>query len=88
METITEKQDQEKKNNKNWLKAGIVCYHKDLGDIEVTIDRIRRKPIKAEPGRSLVVGVDCHWVIDGTYKKGTFHTKEFSPEPVKKDAAH
>lgn len=80
MET-NQKEASAEKNEKNWIKSGIICFQKDLGDIPVTVDYIKRKPIKSQPGRNVVVGVHCHWIKDGKFEKGLFHTRELAKEP-------
>ena len=69
-----------------WIKEGMVVRSIHYPDVKMVVDRIERKttetPIKTDvPGltniaKNFVVGVHTHWVNNGIYQTGLFHTIE------------
>lgn len=66
---------------KYWIKKGMTVLHNDIkGD--VVVERVVYKDVIMSDGttKKYTIGVKCHWVVDGEYRTGVFHTKELRPK--------
>ena len=67
--------------DKYWIKKGIKVSHDDLPAVSLTVEKIIYKDVVQKDGnkKKFTIGVKCHWVYDGRYETGVFHTSELRP---------
>ena len=69
-----------------WIKEGLEVVHRDSLNTKMIVDRIIFKSVKVsfEEKKEMkkIVGIRCHWMDEGKYMVGEFHTKELIPYAV------
>jgi len=81
-----------------WISEGLDVYHRNDFNQDwtlkknatlMTVDKILKVPVKTksdiDPQPYRIKGVACHWMKNGDYKTGRFHTKELFPAKVVKE---
>lgn len=77
----------EVKYTKNWIRPGLVVYHRDYR-IKIIVDKIVSQAKEFEfdgkkETKKFIVGVRCHWIDKNSQPQvATFHTRELIPEDI------